>query len=151
MTPGASFPLDVDRLTLTIYGAETSMDMLSTVAQLYAEIYAEPPYDEGPADVAEFTSGWSQRGVFRFGLVCRIPAGRVINKRHTSRHFLAPTADVPTENENSKRTVGRDQLTTPDTYSRVTTSARGSGHAPSLRGLGLPRCSAATLRTTTAR
>jgi ribosomal protein S18 acetylase RimI-like enzyme len=51
----------VDRLTLTIYGADMSLDMLSTVSELYAEIYAEPPYDEGPADVADFTSGWSQR------------------------------------------------------------------------------------------
>lgn len=41
--------------------AHTSLDVLSTVSELYAEIYAEPPYDEGPADVADFTSGWSQR------------------------------------------------------------------------------------------
>jgi ribosomal protein S18 acetylase RimI-like enzyme len=61
MTPNASPPLGVDRLTLTIYGADTSVDMLSTVGELYAEIYAEPPYDEGPAEVEHFTSGWSQQ------------------------------------------------------------------------------------------
>ena len=51
----------MDRLTLTSYGADTSVDMLSTVGQLYAEVYAESPYNEGPADVADFTSGWAQR------------------------------------------------------------------------------------------
>ncbi len=61
MTPGASPPCGVARLTLTIYGADTSMDLLSTVGELYAEIYAEPPYNEGPAEVEDFTSGWSQR------------------------------------------------------------------------------------------
>jgi ribosomal protein S18 acetylase RimI-like enzyme len=60
MTPNASPPLGVDRVTLTIYGADTSMDMLSTVGELYAEIYAEPPYNDGPADVEHFTSGWSR-------------------------------------------------------------------------------------------
>lgn len=70
MTPSASSSLDVDRLTLTIYGADTSVDMLSSVAHLYAEIYAEPPYDEGPTDVADFTSSWSQRiGQRNFRLV----------------------------------------------------------------------------------
>jgi ribosomal protein S18 acetylase RimI-like enzyme len=58
-TPSAP-PPGVDRLTLTIHGADTSVELLSTVAQLYAEIYAEPPYHEGPADVADFISRWSQ-------------------------------------------------------------------------------------------
>jgi hypothetical protein len=61
VTPKASPPLGVDRLTLTIHGTDTSVDMLSTVGELYAEIYAEPPYDEGPAEVEHFTSGWSQQ------------------------------------------------------------------------------------------
>jgi ribosomal protein S18 acetylase RimI-like enzyme len=68
MTPSASLPHGVDRLTLTIYFADTTLDVLSTVNELYAEIYAEPPYGEGPADVADFMSGWSQRinqGSFR--------------------------------------------------------------------------------------
>lgn len=70
MTPSASLPLNVDGLTLTIYGVDTSVEMLSTVAELYAEIYAEPPYNEGPADVADFTSGWPQRiGQRNFRLV----------------------------------------------------------------------------------
>src|SRR5262245_19511289 len=60
MTPSASPPLGVDRLTLTIYGADTSADLLNTIGELYAEIYAEPPYDEGPADAADFMAGWSQ-------------------------------------------------------------------------------------------
>jgi ribosomal protein S18 acetylase RimI-like enzyme len=61
MTPNDSPSLGVDRLTLTIYGADTSVDMLSTVDELYAEIYAESPYNEGSAEVEDFTSGWSQR------------------------------------------------------------------------------------------
>lgn len=61
MTPSAPPPLGVDRLTLTMYGADTSAGLLSTVGELYAEIYAEPPYDEGPAEVEDFTSSWSQR------------------------------------------------------------------------------------------
>lgn len=70
MTPSASPPPGVDRLTLTIYSADASADMLSAVGELYAEIYAEPPYNEGPADVADFTSGWSQRiGQRNFRLV----------------------------------------------------------------------------------
>lgn len=45
----------------TIYGADAGMDVLSSVDELYAEIYAESPYNEGPADVADFASGRSQR------------------------------------------------------------------------------------------
>jgi hypothetical protein len=50
----------VDRLTLTIYGTDTSLDQRSTIGGLYAEIYTEPPYNEGPADAEDFTSGWSR-------------------------------------------------------------------------------------------
>jgi ribosomal protein S18 acetylase RimI-like enzyme len=60
MTLDASSPHGVDRLTLTIYGADTSGDMLSAVGELYAEVYAEPPYYEGPAEVEDFTSSWSK-------------------------------------------------------------------------------------------
>ncbi|HET9253914.1 MAG TPA: GNAT family N-acetyltransferase [Pseudonocardiaceae bacterium] len=60
MTPDASRPRGVDRLTLTIYGADTSADMLSAVRKLYAEVYAEPPYCEGVAEVANFTSSWPE-------------------------------------------------------------------------------------------
>lgn len=60
MTPIDSPPVGVDRLTLTIYGTDTSADLRSTVGELYAEVYAEPPYNEGPAEVEDFTSGWSR-------------------------------------------------------------------------------------------
>jgi ribosomal protein S18 acetylase RimI-like enzyme len=60
MTPSDSPPVGVDRLTLTIYGTDTSLDQRSTVGDLYAEIYTEPPYNEGPADAEDFTSGWSR-------------------------------------------------------------------------------------------
>lgn len=48
----------VDQLRVTIYGTDTSLDQRNTVRDLYAEIYAEPPYHEGPAEVEDFASGW---------------------------------------------------------------------------------------------
>jgi len=60
MTTSDSPPVGVDRLTLTVYGTDTSLDQRSTVGDLYAEIYTEPPYNEGPADAEDFTSGWSR-------------------------------------------------------------------------------------------
>jgi ribosomal protein S18 acetylase RimI-like enzyme len=48
----------VDQLTLTIYGTDASLNQRSTVRDLYAEIYAEPPYNEGPDDADDFASGW---------------------------------------------------------------------------------------------
>lgn len=78
MTPSVFRPCEVDRLTLTIYGTDTSVDMLSTVSELYAEIYAEPPYDEGSAEVEDFISGWP----------------RVINQKNF-RLVVARRADEP--------------------------------------------------------
>lgn len=61
MTSRIPAPVGVDRLTLTIYGADTNAELFSTVNELYAEIYAESPYGEGPSEVKDFISGWSQR------------------------------------------------------------------------------------------
>ncbi|MBV8540930.1 MAG: GNAT family N-acetyltransferase [Pseudonocardiales bacterium] len=47
----------VDQLTVTVYGTDTSGAQGDTVRDLYAEVYAEPPYHEGPAEVADFASG----------------------------------------------------------------------------------------------
>lgn len=60
MTSSDASSRGVDQLTLTIYGTDTSLDQRSAVGDLYAEIYAEPPYNEGPADAENFTSGWSR-------------------------------------------------------------------------------------------
>lgn len=51
----------VDNLTLTIYGTDAGNDQVDTVRDLYAEIYAEPPYNEGPEEVEDFASGWPRR------------------------------------------------------------------------------------------
>ncbi|MGH3979592.1 MAG: GNAT family N-acetyltransferase [Pseudonocardiaceae bacterium] len=59
MSAGDDPPLD--RLTLTVHGADTGSGQLGTVREIYAEIYAEPPYCEGPAEVADFASGWPRR------------------------------------------------------------------------------------------
>jgi ribosomal protein S18 acetylase RimI-like enzyme len=48
----------VGRLTITIYGTDTALAQGDAVRDLYAEIYAEPPYHEGPAEVEDFASGW---------------------------------------------------------------------------------------------
>jgi ribosomal protein S18 acetylase RimI-like enzyme len=48
----------VDQLTVTVYGTDTSLNQCRTVSDLYAEVYAEPPYNEGPAEVEDFASGW---------------------------------------------------------------------------------------------
>jgi GNAT superfamily N-acetyltransferase len=54
----ASARVGVDQLTLTIHGTDTSLNQRSTVRDLYAEIYAEPPYNEGPDEADGFASGW---------------------------------------------------------------------------------------------
>lgn len=51
----------LDQFTLTRHGADTAVAWLGTIRELYAEIYAEPPYREGPADVADFTASWPRR------------------------------------------------------------------------------------------
>jgi ribosomal protein S18 acetylase RimI-like enzyme len=53
--------LGVDQLTLTIYSTDTSLGQRSTVCELYADIYAEPPYNEGPTEVEDFASDWPRR------------------------------------------------------------------------------------------
>lgn len=50
----------LDQLTLTVHGAGSSLSQLSIVSKLYAEVFAEPPYYEGCAEVEDFTSGWPQ-------------------------------------------------------------------------------------------
>lgn len=50
-----------DQYTLTRHGADTAVARLGAVGELYAEIYAEPPYCEGPADVADFAASWPRR------------------------------------------------------------------------------------------
>lgn len=44
----------VDNLTLTIYGTDNGHNQVDTVRDLYVEIYAEPPYNEGPEEVEDF-------------------------------------------------------------------------------------------------
>lgn len=61
MTPRDCPQSGLDQLTLTVHGADTSLNQLSTVSALYAEAYAEPPYYEGRAEVEDFVSGWSTR------------------------------------------------------------------------------------------
>jgi GNAT superfamily N-acetyltransferase len=46
---------------VTRHGPDTAREQLAIVRELYAEVYAEPPYFVGPAEVAEFVAGWQQR------------------------------------------------------------------------------------------
>ncbi|MGQ0776879.1 MAG: hypothetical protein ACT4NY_21085 [Pseudonocardiales bacterium] len=49
----ASEHLGLDRIVLDHHGADTCLAQLGVIRDRYAEVYAEPPYCEGPADVAE--------------------------------------------------------------------------------------------------
>lgn len=48
---------------LTVTSHETDADgaLLRVVRPIYAEVYAEPPYCEGAAEVDDFAAGWSNR------------------------------------------------------------------------------------------
>lgn len=46
----------VERLT-----PDAALEGIAVVRALYAEVYVEPPYREGPADVEKFVAGWPRR------------------------------------------------------------------------------------------
>lgn len=50
----------LDQFTLTVHGGDTSLNQISIVSKLYAEVFAEPPYREGRAEVEDFASSWSK-------------------------------------------------------------------------------------------
>ena len=55
-------------ITIRTFDALRSAAELDTVAKLYEEIYAEPPYNEGPDEAAEFVDSWPSylsQGAFR--------------------------------------------------------------------------------------
>ncbi|SBW21598.1 GNAT family N-acetyltransferase [Protofrankia symbiont of Coriaria ruscifolia] len=48
--------------TLTVHdGDQDPQLLLELIRPVYAEVYAEPPYCEGPDDVAEFAADWPRR------------------------------------------------------------------------------------------
>jgi GNAT superfamily N-acetyltransferase len=52
---------DLDDLVLTVHRKGTATSELPTVEDIYASAYSEPPYNEGPEDVAQFRSDWPRR------------------------------------------------------------------------------------------
>jgi ribosomal protein S18 acetylase RimI-like enzyme len=52
---------DLDDLVLTVHRTGTATSQLTTVVGIYASAYSEPPYNEGPDDVAQFRSDWARR------------------------------------------------------------------------------------------
>lgn len=48
--------VNVNDVTLT--RPEPGPGLLATIQPLYTEVYAEPPYNEGPAEVQEFVDRW---------------------------------------------------------------------------------------------
>jgi GNAT superfamily N-acetyltransferase len=46
---------------INTFDGNTGLAQVGVVRDLYAEVYAEPPYCEGPADVADFVDGWPRR------------------------------------------------------------------------------------------
>lgn len=57
----ASPPTPVGHLVLVVHGGDTAAEQLDTVRRLYAEVFAEPPYRDGPAEVETFAAGWPRR------------------------------------------------------------------------------------------
>lgn len=52
------------------FEGDAAAGQLPAVLPIYAEVYAEPPYLEGPDDVADFVAGWPRRsGIPGFRLV----------------------------------------------------------------------------------
>lgn len=55
------------------YDGAEACPLLPDVEPVYAEVYAEPPYLEGPSDVADFVAGWPRR--------CSYPGFRLVVAR----------------------------------------------------------------------
>lgn len=51
----------LDRLVLVVHDGDTAVERLDVVRRLYAEVFAEPPYHDGPAEVETFAAGWPGR------------------------------------------------------------------------------------------
>jgi GNAT superfamily N-acetyltransferase len=56
MTASASSPF-----RFRVYDGDAGVDQFDDVRTLYADVYAEPPYCEGPDDVREFAQSWPHR------------------------------------------------------------------------------------------
>jgi ribosomal protein S18 acetylase RimI-like enzyme len=52
---------DAGWFTVSRYDGDSALEQLDLVRELYAEVYAEPPYREGPEDVAAFADDWRRR------------------------------------------------------------------------------------------
>lgn len=48
-------------LSIAVYHADPDERLLRSVLPIYAEVYAEPPYREGPAEVRDFAGSWPKR------------------------------------------------------------------------------------------
>jgi len=46
-------------VTVQVVDGQRAAPLLGLVRSVYAEVFAEPPYDEGPDDVARFAAGWA--------------------------------------------------------------------------------------------
>jgi len=63
MTAVGDAPQALETISLTIDHSGTAGRHQAQVRSLYATVYAEPPYCEGPQDVADFMNGWPRRQV----------------------------------------------------------------------------------------
>jgi ribosomal protein S18 acetylase RimI-like enzyme len=48
-------------ITIRHYEGTDALTILDDIARMYAEVYQEPPYLEGPSEVAEFVADWPRR------------------------------------------------------------------------------------------
>ncbi len=90
----------MEGLTYTTTDAVGARQLTDDVSNLYAAVYAEPPYNEGPEHIQQFRRWWSnhlrQPG---FALVYAADAGRVagVAYGHTmpGGEWIEPGADEP--------------------------------------------------------
>lgn len=50
-----------EAVSIRTYESRDAPSALDTILPLYAEVYAEPPYSEGPADIQDFVTSYARR------------------------------------------------------------------------------------------
>lgn len=117
----------LDDLTVTVHRRGTALDQLGAIEGIYANAYAEPPYHEGPEDVAEFCAGWPHRVAqpsFRL-VVARLhgtPVGFTFGHQLTANtrwwNGLLDRVDEDVITEHPGRTFAVIELAVEDTFRR---------------------------------
>lgn len=74
-----------DTITVELLDGEHARQAASAVRELYAEVYAEPPYNEGPDDVAGFAERFDAQTRDRgFALAAARDTGRLVGMAYVA-------------------------------------------------------------------